>query len=116
MGRREKQVRCRYGLSRAGLSSLEWEDFETRATGIEEEYLERTRTAMVASAFTAWQMGHGEKGKSFEEHLRKMGLAEAEPVMTETERKATVQKAIAEAEIIRAAMSAGRYENGSDSL
>jgi hypothetical protein len=76
---------------------------------IEEEKAEAVKQGMVAASFTAWQMGAGEK-MSFAVYLKKMGLTEAEPTLTDEQKDILTAKGLSIADRIKSAMQAGRVQ------
>lgn len=77
---------------------------------IDAEKAERIREQMTAAAFTAWQLGAGEKGGSFRSHLRKMGLVQDEEntPLTPEQKQAAEKRGLDIAEKITAAVKAGK--------
>jgi len=49
---------------------------------------------MIASCFTAWQTGSGEKNQSFNSYLQKMGFSDKPAVMNKKEKINFAKKAI----------------------
>lgn len=68
---------------------------------IEKHKLENWKNQMVSSAFTAWLLGAGSKGQSFNKFLKKYKLVEPEEPLSEDDKKAIVKKALSIAEKIK---------------
>jgi hypothetical protein len=51
-----------------------------------EKAVERQKESMVSAAFIGWQMGAGKKDESYQDYLRRLGLTDKEPEMTEEEK------------------------------
>lgn len=73
-----------------------------QATAIEKEKLETFKNQMIAASFTAWQLGAGEKGKSFSYHLKKHGLLEKKEKITTQQKKVLAEQSKRIAERIMA--------------
>ena len=76
---------------------MRFRDFHDAADFISEQEIEQKKQSMIAAAFTAWQLGAGNNGKTkrtWPEYLRAMGLGDRPRKMSETEKKDAVTKAL----------------------
>jgi len=64
---------------------------------------------MIAASFTAWQMGAGNK-MNFAMYLKQLGLSEAEPKLTDDQKRILEAKGLAVADRIREAVKAGKVQ------
>jgi hypothetical protein len=77
-------------------------DFIEEAEYIEKEKAEEQKQKMIAAAFTAWQTGTG-GSIGFNAYLQRYGLAPETAQMTDGQREAIKNRALATAERIRKA-------------